>query len=588
MNKLDTLKTVFGHDHFREGQERLIDELLGGYDVLGIMPTGAGKSICYQLPALMLEGIALVVSPLISLMKDQVMALKASGVAAAYINSSLTPGQQAEAIRRAANGAYKIIYVAPERLDMPQFVAFAQQARISLLAVDEAHCVSQWGQDFRPSYLRIAEFAAKLPVRPPMAAFTATATAQVRDDIVKMLRLVEPYCVTTGYNRPNLHFASVKPSNKFVMLCSFLEGMGDECGIVYCNTRRTVEEVTEKLAYAGFSATRYHAGLTDEERRRNQDAFQYDKAKIMVATNAFGMGIDKSNVRFVVHYNMPRNLESYYQEAGRAGRDGEPAECLLLYSGQDVITGKWMIEHGDENPELTAEQRGALIKRDLDRLKQMTFYATCKGCLRRFILRYFGEMDVPEQCGNCSVCCGEPFEVDTGRAKQLKAAEARAITREERRMRKEAARLMGVSADDGMSAWERALLENLKTLRALLAAQRHAPAYTVFSDASLRDMVKKRPADMDAFLDVSGVGLAKLEKYGRVFLAVIHEGQEPNEAFAAYLEEEKPARRKGRPRWERAGQSRRKSCLGMNLKASCPWRRSPGGTNVIRAELRPG
>ena len=541
LNKLDILKTVFGHEHFREGQEKLIDELLGGYDVLGIMPTGAGKSICYQLPALMLEGIALVVSPLISLMKDQVMALKASGVAAAYINSSLTPGQQAEAIRRAANGAYKIIYVAPERLDMPQFVAFAQRSHISLVAVDEAHCVSQWGQDFRPSYLRIAEFVAKLPVRPPIAAFTATATAQVRDDIVKMLRLVEPYCVTTGYNRPNLHFASVKPSNKFVMLCSFLEGMGNECGIVYCNTRRTVEEVTEKLAYAGYSATRYHAGLTDEERKRNQDAFQYDKAKIMVATNAFGMGIDKSNVRFVVHYNMPRNLESYYQEAGRAGRDGEPAECLLLYSGQDVITGKWMIEHSDENPELTPEQREALIKRDLDRLRQMTFYATSKGCLRRFILRYFGETDIPDRCDDCSVCNGDPFEVDTGRAKQPKTAEARAIAREERRMRKGAIRLMGANADDGMNAWERALLENLKTLRALLAAQRHAPAYTVFSDASLRDMAKKRPANLDAFLDVSGVGLAKQKKYGRVFLAVSHEGREPNEAFETYLPEEKPA-----------------------------------------------
>ena len=362
LEKREILKRVFGHDEFRQGQERLVDEVLGGHDVLGVMPTGAGKSVCYQLPALMLEGVTLVVSPLISLMKDQVMALKASGVAAAYINSSLTPGQQAEALRRAAAGAYRIIYVAPERLETPQFQAFAQKARIPLVAVDEAHCVSQWGQDFRPSYLRIAGFVRHLPRRPAVAAFTATATRRVREDIVRLLELEEPYCLTTGYNRPNLHFASVKPSNKFAMLRSFLDGARGECGIVYCNTRRTVEDVAQKLTLAGYSATRYHAGLSDAERHANQDDFQYDRVRIMVATNAFGMGIDKSNVRFVVHYNMPRDLESYYQEAGRAGRDGGPAECLLLYSGQDVITGRWMIEHGEENPELTPQSAGELIR----------------------------------------------------------------------------------------------------------------------------------------------------------------------------------------------------------------------------------
>ena len=522
MDKREILKRVFGHEDFREGQEQLVDELLGGHDVLGVMPTGAGKSVCYQLPALMLE-----VSPLISLMKDQVMALKASGVAAAYINSSLTPGQQAEALRRAAAGAYRIIYVAPERLDMPQFVAFAKQARIPLVAVDEAHCVSQWGQDFRPSYLHIAEFVRKLPVRPAVAAFTATATRRVREDIVRMLELEEPLCVTTGYNRPNLHFASVKPSNKFTMLCSFLDTVPGECGIVYCNTRRTVEEVTGKLALNGYSATRYHAGLSDAERHANQDDFQYDRARIMVATNAFGMGIDKSNVRFVVHYNMPRDLESYYQEAGRAGRDGEPAECLLLYSGQDVITGRWMIEHGDENPDQTPAQREELTRRDLERLRQMTFYATSRRCLRHFILSYFGETDAQETCDNCSVCQGEPFEVDTGSARKPRPAQARAIAREERRMRK-AAR----SPEAALSAWERALLDNLKTLRTLLAARTHAPAYTVFSDASLIDMVKKRPATLESFLDVSGVGQAKQQKYGQVFLRVIRDGMEPNEALA--------------------------------------------------------
>ena len=580
LDKVEVLKRVFGHDGFREGQERLVDELLGGHDVLGVMPTGAGKSICYQLPALLMDGITLVVSPLISLMKDQVMALKASGVAAAYINSSLTPRQQAEAIRRAAGGAYKIIYVAPERLDMPQFVAFAQGAHIPLLAVDEAHCVSQWGQDFRPSYLRIAEFVRKLPRRPAVAAFTATATQRVRDDIVSMLELVEPCRMTTGYNRPNLRFSSVKPTNKFAMLCSFLEGMGDECGIVYCNTRRAVEEVAGKLQLNGYSATRYHAGLADEERRANQDAFQYDQAKIMVATNAFGMGIDKSNVRFVVHYNMPRDLESYYQEAGRAGRDGEPAECLLLYGGQDVITGRWMIEHSDENPDLTPDERAEITRRDLERLKQMTYYATCKSCLRRFILRYFGETDAQERCDNCSVCEGEPFEVDTGSAKSPRPAQARAIAREERTLRREQARR---GAEDGFTAWERALFDNLKTLRSLLAAQRHAPAYTVFSDASLVDMVKKRPADLDAFLDVSGVGLNKQQKYGSAFLAVIRDGKEPNEAIEAA--EEAPRTGVGSA-WSDEEEARLRGEFESELPIAEIARRHERSAGGIRSRLR--
>ena len=536
MTKLELLKQVFGHDHFREGQERLIDELIAGYDVMGVMPTGAGKSMCYQLPALMMEGITLVISPLISLMKDQVMALKASGVAAAYINSSLTPGQQAEAIRRACNGAYKIIYVAPERLEMPSFISFAQRANIALLAVDETHCVSQWGQDFRPSYLRIAQFVKKLPKRPPVAAFTATATARVREDMKRLLELVEPYELITGFNRPNLHFSSFKPSSKYAMLRAFLEEMGDECGIVYCSTRKNVEEVTDKLREDGFSASRYHAGLSDAERRSNQDDFQYDRARIMVATNAFGMGIDKSNVRFVVHYNMPRDLESYYQEAGRAGRDGEPAECMLLYSGQDVITGKWMIEHSDDNPELDAQQKERIRQIELERLRQMTYYATSKSCLRRFMLRYFGETDVPECCDNCSVCEDEAFERDTGGL-----CISHRMSKEERRER----RLQRQSENAGLSAWQQALLGNLKSLRSLLAAQLHAPAYTVFSDASLIDMAHRRPTTMDEFLDVSGVGVAKQKKYGPVFLAVIRDGKEPNEAMEDFeTGEEKPVRKR--------------------------------------------
>ncbi len=532
MDKHSVLKQVFGHEEFREGQEGLIDELLNGYDVLGVMPTGAGKSICYQIPALLMDGITLVISPLISLMKDQVMALKASGVAAAYINSSLTPGQQAEAIRRAGNGAYKVIYVAPERLEMTSFIWFAQHANISLLAVDEAHCVSQWGHDFRPSYLRIAEFVDKLPKRPPVAAFTATATKQVRADIIQLLRLREPYCLTTGFNRPNLRFSSLKPTDKFNMLLSFLADFDDECGIVYCNTRKTVEDVTLRLLEEGYNATRYHAGLGDAERRNNQDAFQYDRAKIMVATNAFGMGIDKSNVRFVVHYNMPRNLESYYQEAGRAGRDGEPAECLLLYSGQDVITGKWMIEHSEENAELTPQQREALMALDLEKLKQMTYYATSKSCLRQFILRYFGEQNVEGACDNCSVCENEPFEVDTGRrSRRPRTAEERRIRREERAARRGERRNRIRSEADGFTAWERALFENLKTLRQLIASEKRMPAYTVFSDTALVDMVHKHPTSMDEFLDVSGVGVTKQKEYGPVFLAVFRDGREPNDAM---------------------------------------------------------
>ncbi|MBR6568840.1 MAG: RecQ family ATP-dependent DNA helicase [Clostridia bacterium] len=526
MDKYSVLKQVFGHDRFREGQEGLIDQLLAGYDVLGIMPTGAGKSVCYQIPALMMQGITLVVSPLISLMKDQVMALKAAGVAAAYINSSLTPGQQAEAIRRATNGAYKIIYVAPERLEMPAFIRFAQQSDIALFAVDEAHCVSQWGHDFRPSYLRIADFVKKLPKRPPIAAFTATATKQVRQDIIELLELQEPYCLSTGFNRPNLRFSSIKPTDKFQMLLAFLRDYSDSCGIVYCNTRKTVEDVTIRLLDEGYRATRYHAGLSDTERRENQEAFQFDRVQIMVATNAFGMGIDKSNVRFVVHYNMPRNLESYYQEAGRAGRDGQPAECLLLYSGQDVITGKWMIEHSEENAELTTQQREEVMKLELEKLKQMTYFATSSSCLRKNLLRYFGEQEIPDRCEYCSVCQDEPFEVDTGRSRRAR------LTGDPIRQPVRSSRRGRVYSDaEHFSVRERALFDNLKMLRQLIASEKSIPAYTVFSDAALADMVRRQPATMEQFLDVSGVGLAKQEQYGKVFLSVIRDGCEPNDAM---------------------------------------------------------
>lgn len=319
MTKQEILKTHFGYDTFREGQEAVIDALLAEKDVLAVMPTGAGKSICYQVPALMMKGITLVISPLISLMKDQVRSLNQAGISAAYLNSSLTQGQYFTALRYAKAGRYPIIYVAPERLTTDAFLDFAQSADISMIAVDEAHCVSQWGQDFRPSYLKIAEFVAQLPKRPVISAFTATATKEVREDIARLLGLRDPFCTTTGFDRENLYFAVKTPKDKYKEVHDYILEHPDDSGIIYCLTRKLVEEVCGKLIRDGITATRYHAGLSDEERRNNQDDFIYDRCHVMVATNAFGMGIDKSDVRYVIHYNMPKNMEGYYQEAGRAG-----------------------------------------------------------------------------------------------------------------------------------------------------------------------------------------------------------------------------------------------------------------------------
>ena len=411
MTKEEILRQYFGYSQFRQGQETLIDSILAGKDTLGIMPTGAGKSICYQVPALMMEGITLVISPLISLMKDQVGALNAAGIHAAYLNSSLTPGQYMKALNFARQGRYPIIYVAPERLMTDAFLDFALNARISMVAVDEAHCVSQWGQDFRPSYLKIVEFIDQLKTRPVVSAFTATATSQVREDIVRILKLREPTVLTTGFDRSNLYFAVKSPKDRYASMVNDLERHRGESGIIYCLTRKTVEEVCGKLIQDGFPATRYHAGLSDEERRRNQDDFIYDRSPIMVATNAFGMGIDKSNVRYVIHYNMPKNMESYYQEAGRAGRDGEPAECILIYGGQDVVTNQMFIEHNQENDALDPETRAIVMEQDRERLKKMTYYCFTNECLRDYILRYFGEYG-GNYCGNCSNCLTQFETVD--------------------------------------------------------------------------------------------------------------------------------------------------------------------------------
>lgn len=602
MDKYAILKEFFGHDDFREGQAELIDSILDGSDVLGIMPTGAGKSICYQVPALMLDGITLVISPLISLMKDQVSTLIQAGIKAAYINSSLTSSQYSEVFRRAYNGEYKIIYIAPERLITEAFISFAEQVKISMVTVDEAHCVSQWGQDFRPSYLKIVQFIEKLSYRPIISAFTATATNEVREDISHILHLNNPFVITTGFDRENLFFGVLKPEDKFNELKKILENNQGKCGIVYCIARKTVEEVCDRLNAEGFSATRYHAGLSDKERRVNQDDFIYDRKPVIVATNAFGMGIDKSNVSFVVHYNMPKNLESYYQEAGRAGRDGEPADCILLYSGRDVRTNQFLIENRqDTNEDLTDEMREAVRAKDRERLKIMTFYCATNGCLREYILRYFGEK-ASNFCGNCSNCnthfetvnitieaqkilsCiyriqqrnksfGKIMVVDIlhgsksekiqklgldtlstyGIMADIPTARIRTIvdflieneyislTNDEfsviklsprsaeiiREKKQLEMKLPNKTKPDSIKKAiasinvNTGLFSALQALRKELAIKEHVPAYIIFSDAALHDMCRKLPVSKSEFLQISGVGNRKAEKYGNAFCALI-------------------------------------------------------------------
>ncbi|MCL2045436.1 MAG: RecQ family ATP-dependent DNA helicase [Oscillospiraceae bacterium] len=442
MDKQEALKTYFGHSSFRDGQEALVDAILRGQDAFGIMPTSGGKSLCYQLPAVMMEGVAIIISPLISLMKDQVMALKNMGIAAAYINSSLSSEQMVTAYRNMQNGLYKIVYIAPERLMGEGFASILHDMKISLIAVDEAHCISQWGQDFRPSYLKIVDFIESLPQRPTLAAFTATATKQVREDIVRILKLQDPLSIVTGFDRPNLYYHVLKPNKKASTLRSLISSRRNKSGIVYCATRALVESVCDDLCDMGVPATRYHAGLSDEERRQNQDDFIHDHKSVMVATNAFGMGIDKSNVSFVIHYNMPKSLEAYYQEAGRAGRDGEKADCILMYSAGDINTAKFLIANPSDNNELNSDERRLVMEQDYKRLDTMVSYAKTTDCLRGYILDYFGQVhdfgynngqisyeteqqklndinqnELREQphingCGNCSNCQTEFQKVD--------------------------------------------------------------------------------------------------------------------------------------------------------------------------------
>lgn len=410
MNAHDTLKHYFGYDSFREGQKKIIDSIMAGRDVLAIMPTGAGKSICYQVPALMLSGITIVVSPLISLMQDQVKALNEAGIHAAYINSSLTEGQINKALSLAAGGRYKIIYVAPERLETYGFLEFSRQADISMVTVDEAHCISQWGQDFRPSYLKIVDFVDGLDKRPIVSAFTATATEEVKNDILCILKLNNPDVTVTGFDRENLYYSVEHVHKKDDFVVDYVEKHPNDSGIIYCSTRKNVDKVFEILFKKGVAVTKYHAGLDTGTRKDNQDDFIYDRTPVIVATNAFGMGIDKSNVRYVIHYNMPQSMENYYQEAGRAGRDGENSQCILLFSAQDIMINKFLLDNKDFSG---LDEEDALLVRqhDMQRLKAMEGYCRTTGCLRNYILNYFGEK-VGKPCDNCGNCHREYTQTD--------------------------------------------------------------------------------------------------------------------------------------------------------------------------------
>lgn len=638
MDKHKILKEIFGHSEFRPGQENAVDCLLSGRDLLSVMPTGAGKSVCYQLPALMLEGITLVISPLISLMKDQAMSLTQNGVKAAFLNSSLSFEEYLITLRMMTDGAYKIVFVAPERLETEAFADFAQKGKISMITVDEAHCISQWGQDFRPSYLHISAFIDSLPKRPVVGAFTATATDKVREDIKAKLGLVNPMEIMTGFDRPNLFFSVIKASNKEKpeVLMRLLEKFSDRSGIIYCSTRKQTEFVCDLCKVNKIPAVMYHAGMSDISRMESQEDFIYDRVRVMAATNAFGMGIDKSNVGFVIHYSMPKSPEAYYQEAGRAGRDGTAADCVLLYCPGDVKTAEFFIDNMS-GEELTPQQLREAKAMDRKRLNAMVEYCNTNECLRAFLLGYFGEKCV--SCSGCSNCGAEfreeditedaqkiiscvfrlsqrgikfaagaisdvltgketdrterfglstlsTFGIMSGRKRKSVAEtintlvmlgylsrndeEYRNISITEKGhnavknrekitvkvpvKRKDAAESygepeffeaseissLGLGALSGRVAEsvrlkrpdsgtvDGELLQRLKEIRTKEAAKAKLPAYMVFSNAALEDMAKKKPRTEAEFLNVSGVGDAKLMRYGEAFLGAIAEYLDEN------------------------------------------------------------
>lgn len=578
------LKRYFGYSSFREGQERIISNILAGNDTLGIMPTGGGKSICYQIPALLFSGVTLVISPLISLMKDQVDTLCSLGLPSAFINSSLSQKEVWERIRDAGLGKYKILYVAPERLDSEHFLEIISSVDISQVAVDEAHCISQWGHDFRPSYRSIAPFIKRLSKRPVVTAFTATATEEVNRDIVSLLSFKNSSVFVLGFNRSNLSFSVVRGENKKDFIMNFLAVNPGQSGIIYAATRKEVDNLYALLSQKGYEAGRYHAGLGDDDRRKTQEAFIYDDIKVMVATNAFGMGIDKSNVRYVIHYNMPKNMEAYYQEAGRAGRDGDPGRCVLLFSPQDILLQKFLIEQTISSPERKAGE--------YKKLQTMIDYCHTTGCLRKYILQYFGEQYTVDNCGGCSSCndeselnditieaqkifsCVKHMRERFGSslvAEVLKGSQTKKVkqfgfdrlstyglmneyTLKEIKdiinvltaegylyltegqypllkirpkaipvLKGEACVMQRIQKKQEKQEQDESLFNQLRMLRREIADQENVPPYVVFPDSTLREMCTNLPTDSKAMLAIKGVGEVKFQNYGTRFIDVISE-----------------------------------------------------------------